>query len=325
LRNFFVFFFNCFFFFFVFLCGLTNFKTRFMKNRNLLSLGGAILICGIFFSQVQAQNTWTTPTSTVTNTGNVGIRTTDPLANLHIHGNESFIGPPGRNGQAGANLGNTSRILFSTTNTTLNTFRGFELRMSQRDMFMHNFETTGTFTLSAHNTPQILFHSSSQRLFLGRTTGMLSHTFDKRAAVNIDHNAQNGLYVRAANASNYGIFIHSRNNQDAFIIENGTGTNTTRNFKVTGEGFVFARRYTTTLNNIPDYVFAPDYRLMSFQELRDYLNTNRHLPNIPSAVEMESAPVDLGELTRLLLEKVEESTLYILQLEERIRTLESGN
>jgi hypothetical protein len=61
---------------------------------------------------------------------------------------------------------------------------------------------------------------------------------------------------------------------------------------------------------------------MSFQELRAYLNTNRHLPNIPSAVEMEAQPVDLGELTRLLLEKVEESTLYILQLEERIKVLE---
>ena len=95
-------------------------------------------------------------------------------------------------------------------------------------------------------------------------------------------------------------------------------------FNITGEGYVFARRYTTTLLNIPDYVFAPDYSLLSFQELRDYLRTNRHLPNIPSAKEMEAQPVDLGELTRLLLEKVEESTLYILQLEERIKVLEAG-
>jgi hypothetical protein len=116
------------------------------------------------------------------------------------------------------------------------------------------------------------------------------------------------------------------NKQNAFEIINRdvTDVNLKKCFNITGEGYVFARRYTTTLLNIPDYVFAPDYRLMSFQELRDYLNTNRHLPNIPSAKEMEAQPVDLGELTRLLLEKVEESTLYILQLEERIKVLEAG-
>jgi hypothetical protein len=97
-----------------------------------------------------------------------------------------------------------------------------------------------------------------------------------------------------------------------------------KNFKVTGAGEVFARRYTTTLNNIPDYVFNPNYKLLSLEELRSYISTNKHLPNVPSANEFAETGVDLGELNRVLLEKVEELTLYILQLEERMKMLEAG-
>jgi hypothetical protein len=63
---------------------------------------------------------------------------------------------------------------------------------------------------------------------------------------------------------------------------------------------------------------------MPLNELRTYIKTNSHLPNIPSAKEMEASEVDLGEMNRLLLEKTEELTLYILQLEERIKSLESS-
>ena len=101
------------------------------------------------------------------------------------------------------------------------------------------------------------------------------------------------------------------------------GTNgTDRNFSVQANGHVFARKYTTTLANIPDYVFNSDYNLMPLSDLRTYINTNKHLPNIPSATEYEETGVDLGELNRLLLEKTEELTLYILQLEERLSKLE---
>ncbi len=61
---------------------------------------------------------------------------------------------------------------------------------------------------------------------------------------------------------------------------------------------------------------------MPLSELRSYIQTNHHLPNIPSAEELSSEPVDLGELERLLLEKVEELTLYVLELEEQINKLE---
>ena len=72
----------------------------------------------------------------------------------------------------------------------------------------------------------------------------------------------------------------------------------------------------------PDYVFAKDYRLKGFDELAEYIEAHNHLPGIPSAAEVEEDGVHLGDMQKRLLEKVEEMTLYVLQLEERIRELE---
>lgn len=63
---------------------------------------------------------------------------------------------------------------------------------------------------------------------------------------------------------------------------------------------------------------------MSLDELKSYITTYKHLPNIPSAKEYEErGELDLGELNLKLLEKVEELSLYILQLEERMKALEN--
>ncbi|MCB0785633.1 MAG: SprB repeat-containing protein [Flavobacteriales bacterium] len=73
----------------------------------------------------------------------------------------------------------------------------------------------------------------------------------------------------------------------------------------------------------PDFVFEPDYGLLSFDELRLHLQELRHLPGIPSAAELEEkGGVELGDMQRRLLQVVEEQALYILQLEERLRALE---
>jgi hypothetical protein len=94
------------------------------------------------------------------------------------------------------------------------------------------------------------------------------------------------------------------------------------NFQVTGAGYVYARRYITTLEAFPDYVFQSDYKLKTFAELRDFINTNKHLPNMPTAADVEENGADIGEINRVLVEKVEELTLYVLQLEKRMKSLE---
>ncbi len=81
----------------------------------------------------------------------------------------------------------------------------------------------------------------------------------------------------------------------------------------------------------PDYVFAPNYRLKPLSEVASYIHTNGHLPDIPSAKEVEAKGVSLGDMQSKLLAKVEELTLHMIEAErenrdlrERIARLEAG-
>lgn len=73
----------------------------------------------------------------------------------------------------------------------------------------------------------------------------------------------------------------------------------------------------------PDYVFLNDYKLLSLSELAQFIEKNKHLPKIPSATEVTENGIEIGEMNRLLVEKIEELTLYILEQEKRVETLEN--
>ncbi len=72
-----------------------------------------------------------------------------------------------------------------------------------------------------------------------------------------------------------------------------------------------------------DFVFEDDYNLMPLQELDSYIKENKHLPEIPTTKEVEENGISVGEMNAKLLQKVEELTLYIIQLEERVSELEN--
>ncbi|MEM0502520.1 MAG: hypothetical protein QXE07_03205 [Thermoplasmata archaeon] len=66
-----------------------------------------------------------------------------------------------------------------------------------------------------------------------------------------------------------------------------------------------------------DEVFEENYKLMDLIELRNYIKKHKHLPEIPSEEEIKEKGYDQHELNRLLLKKIEELTLYIIQLENK--------
>ena len=72
-----------------------------------------------------------------------------------------------------------------------------------------------------------------------------------------------------------------------------------------------------------DYVFEDDYELMSIAELEKFVKINKHLPEIPSEVEVAENGIDVGEMNKLLLKKIEELSLYIIEQEKRLKALES--
>lgn len=73
--------------------------------------------------------------------------------------------------------------------------------------------------------------------------------------------------------------------------------------------------------NWPDFVFEDNYTLPSLMEVEQFITTNKHLPNVPSAAEVETEGVDLGEMDKILLQKIEELTLYTIEQQKQLELL----
>jgi hypothetical protein len=71
-----------------------------------------------------------------------------------------------------------------------------------------------------------------------------------------------------------------------------------------------------TVNAGADFVFEKDYDLKKLEDLQKYIQRNKHLPDIPSAKEMEAKGIELGEMNIKLLQKIEELTLYVIELKQ---------
>lgn len=74
-----------------------------------------------------------------------------------------------------------------------------------------------------------------------------------------------------------------------------------------------------------DYVFDEDYKLMPLKDVESFINENKHLPNIPSADEVINTGISVGEMQQKQMEKIEELTLYVIELAEKVNKLENDN
>ena len=78
-------------------------------------------------------------------------------------------------------------------------------------------------------------------------------------------------------------------------------------------------------DEMPDYVFAPDYELASLEELASFVENERHLPDIPTQEQVDQEGLNLGAFSVKLLKKIEELTLYVIQLKREIDELKVLN
>jgi hypothetical protein len=106
----------------------------------------------------------------------------------------------------------------------------------------------------------------------------------------------------------------------------GTSPNSNANsYKLAVAGTIGAWgevRVFTSNSGFPDYVFDPAYQLPSLEETEKYVKENRHLPEVPSAADIEKDGMSLNGMNTILLKKVEELTLHIIEQNKRIEALE---
>jgi len=250
-------------------------------------------------------------------TGNLGIGTIAPTEKLHVVGSIQVDGATGNGGVRIFKDGNdqiTSHLYLSNTAPLTQNIRAFNFQLNTDgsaltlwnfagSAWSKKFEFTANGSLGiGTNGPQAYLHISTP----GAGHGLL-----------IEHNQTD---------PGYGAEIRIKNNgTKAFVIANTTVAygGYKEVFRVNGEGKVHCTELNVQLTPFPDYVFEKNYKLMSLENLEGYIRENHHLPNVPSAKDVEVNGANLGELTKIQMEKIEELTLYIIELKKEIDMLKS--
>lgn len=123
--------------------------------------------------------------------------------------------------------------------------------------------------------------------------------------------------------------VNGQTNNVAFLLESSgkmtIHNGTIKTFQVDQNGILYSRTVKVDVYDWPDFVFNEDYNLPTLEFVKDYISENGHLPSIPNAKTIEADGVDLGEMNKLLLQKIEELTLYLIEQNKRIEILENLN
>lgn len=238
-------------------------------------------------------------------TGRLGIGTTLPENMLHVEGQAKI----------------TDRIdlgeYLSGISTGLNLF----------DRTINfNYDNSGLFGAISYKTAEGNTSPNQTRYFI------MFNVENNNSYPIFTNRTPNGKLVFKTGTTNGGSEI------ERLVMEGGNGTTNTyfnntnvgigtdyipSGYKLAVNGDIIAERVTIKLKaSWPDYVFADNYELKPLTEVKAFIQENSHLPEVPSAKEVEENGVDLGDMDAVLLKKIEEMTLYIIQLEERISELE---
>lgn len=131
------------------------------------------------------------------------------------------------------------------------------------------------------------------------------------------------VIYRALGAKHQLVFHMSDNNNDgnSFIQfsddANGAWYKIFNNRTIRIDGTIFAREINVQTNVWADYVFNSDYKLKSLNEVESFIYENKRLPDVPSEQEVKERGINLSEMNALLLRKIEETMLYVIELKKQ--------
>jgi hypothetical protein len=274
-------------------------------------------------------------TNVFNTTGNVGIGTTSPAALLDIRGTgsgsltafQSTVSNSGSSGfwqTNGFNLtqtGPTSGGLICIGGGSTTTHNSGVVHLALSMSFGHTHSGTGSIDE---------VHCFDSRMNVTPTAGNITNAMVYWANLGIINGSTStsvitngyGLYINGfgSNVVNkYGVYVNDVTANNYFGGSLSIGTTNPGSNKLAVEGTIGARKVVvTTTNPFPDYVFHSDYALPSLDSVASYIRKNKHLPDLPTADEVRDKGVDLGNNQVLLLKKIEELTLYMIQQKEQL-------
>ena len=137
-----------------------------------------------------------------------------------------------------------------------------------------------------------------------------------------------GLFARATGGStNWAGYFAEGNVYITNELRIGSGASGgATGYKVAVDGKIMAEGVRVQLSqDWPDYVFDDTYQLMSLEDLETSIDLNKHLPDVPSASQIKTEGIDLGKMQTIMMQKIEELTLHMIEMHKRIEALEDEN
>lgn len=287
----------------------------------------------------------------VTSSGQVGIGTTGPLAMLHAAGDIVFgVNANEQRWRLIAEGANDGKLTIAPDNAgSADLGSAFVMKSDNATYVFGNELTSQNTVIGKSNSLLTNNNTISGTTFLGfniqRHTQTGSWYTKAGAGGGIMWGNQQGSILFApipGNATSPDIWYSSQQivdkktmevkwnaglNLGQVVIGPQTITSGTHvDFRLSVDGKVLAKEIYVTASNWADYVFDNNYKLKPLSEVEAFVKANHHLPNIPSAKEISEKGNNMADTDRLLLEKIEELTLYIIAQEKRIKELEEkGN
>ena len=153
-------------------------------------------------------------------------------------------------------------------------------------------------------------------------------TASSRIQQTIDGSPMGFLEFNPPNMRN-GLSLGTNNQAQLYINDAGQvgiGTNDTKGYRLAVNGNAIFESIKVKLNaNWPDYVFHKSYSLLPLPEVEKFILQNNHLPEVPSATEVAKNGLDVGDNQAILLKKIEELTLYLIEQDKQIKKLAEEN
>lgn len=133
----------------------------------------------------------------------------------------------------------------------------------------------------------------------------------------ISNNSANPVFIDSNGGLALGGYLNANGNMLSVNGNVGFGTNDNHGYRLAVNGNIHTKEVNVDANNWPDYVFKRTYKPIGLNLLKNYIDKNRHLPEIPSEKDVAINGVNLGEMNKTLLKKVEELTLYLIEKDKQ--------
>jgi hypothetical protein len=254
--------------------------------------------------------------------GSVGIGTSNPVDKLEVNG--------------GLKIGNTTASNAGTIRWTGSDFEGnvngtWKSLVSGSnwiDNGTNTYITSGKVGIGINNTtnfPLLVRKDQAGYTYIASDNNNTPNT-GVGSGFAITESGNVAWYMRGER-DNSGKFNIGNSNGNKLTIDTygnvGIGTTNPGTYKLAVNGSIHAKEIIVDLVGWSDFVFEKDYKLKQLSEVESYIIANKHLPDVPSALEVENNGANLGEMNKILLQKIEELTLYTIQLEKRMNELEN--